>query len=108
MSAIENLISDFKSFQADKDKLKNHMKLLNLCDVLLNNHPDELREEPFYSFSLDVINELLNLKIGISSIKIYDNMDLDSEIIIREMALLKRVVPSDEKMQKVITRIFIG
>jgi hypothetical protein len=105
---IEDLKKDFKSFQESDNTLKNHMELLNICDVLLNNFPDELRKEPFYNLSLDVINELMSLRVGIGSTRMYEDTDLDTEIIIREMNLLKKVAPADEKMQKVITRLFIG
>lgn len=104
---IENLIKEFKSFQKN-DKAKNHMKLLNICDILLNDYTNELRQEPFYNFSLDVINELIELRNEIGSRKMYDGSDLDLEIIIREMNLLKNVVSSDEKMQKIINRLFRG
>ncbi|MFC3158685.1 hypothetical protein SAMN05443633_12052 [Chryseobacterium arachidis] len=103
----ENLVKKFQSFQ-ENDPFKNYMQLLNICDVLLNDFPNELRQEPFYSFTLDVINQLMELRIDIGLKKMYDGTDLDLEIIIREMNLLKKVVPSDEKMQKVINRLFRG
>lgn len=106
-NTIDNLLQDFKSFQ-ESDTVKNHMQLVNLSDVLLNDFSNDLREEPFYSFSLDVINELMSLRLDLGTNKIYDNSDLDLEITIRIMKLLKCVVPSDEKMQKVINRIFKG
>lgn len=104
---FENLVKKFQSFQ-ENDPVKNYTQLLNICDVLLNDFPNELRQEPFYSFTLDVINQLIELRIEIGSRKMYDGTDLDLEIIIREMNLLKKVVPSDEKMQKVINRLFRG
>lgn len=104
---IENLINELKSFQ-ENGTIKDYKKLLDICDVLLDKFPNELRKEPFYSFSLDIINELMSLRIGIGSNKMYDGTDLDLEIIIKQMKLLKSVVPSDEKMQKVINRLFRG
>ena len=104
---VENQTKEFKSFQ-ESDTIKNHMKLLNICDTLLNDFPNELRKEPFYSLSLDVINELMSLRIGIGATRMYEGQDLDLEIIVRQMNLLKSVVPSDEKMQKIINRLFRG
>lgn len=107
MNNIENLTKQFKSFQ-ESDPIKNYMQLLNICDALLNDFPNALRKEPFYSFTLDVINQLIELRIEIGSRKMYEGSDLDVEIVIREMNLLKSVVPEDEKMQKIINRIFRG
>jgi hypothetical protein len=104
---IENLTKQFKSFQ-ESDPIKNYIQLLNICDALLNDFPNALRQEPFYSFTLDVINQLIELRIEIGSRKMYEGSDLDAEIVIREMNLLKSVVPEDEKMQKIINRIFRG
>ena len=101
MNNIENLTKQFKSFQ-ESDPIKNYMQLLNICDALLNDFPNALRQEPFYSFTLDVINQLIELRIEIGSRKMYEGSDLDAEIVIREMNLLKSVVPEDEKMQKII------
>jgi hypothetical protein len=106
-SNIEDLIKDLKSFQ-ESDTVANHKQLLKLCDILLNDFPDQLRKEPFYSFSLDVINELMELRLDLGSKKQYDGSDLYSETIIREMNLLKKVVRGDEKMQKIINRLFRG
>lgn len=107
MNNIENLTKEFKSFQ-ENDPIKNYMLLLNICDVLLHDFPNALRQEPFYSFSLDVINELIELRIEIGSRKMYDGSDLDLEIVNREINLLKSVVPEDEKMQNIINRLFRG
>ncbi|MEC5174025.1 MULTISPECIES: hypothetical protein [Chryseobacterium] len=107
MNNIESLTKEFKSFQ-ESDPIKNYMQLLNICDVLLHDFPNVLRKEPFYSFTLDIINELIELRIEIGSRKMYDGSDLDLEIVIREMNLLKSVVPNDEKMQKIINRLFRG
>jgi len=104
---IENLTKEFKSFQ-ENDPIKNYMLLLNICDVLLHDFPNALRQEPFYSFTLDVINELIELRIEIGSRKMYDGSDLDLEIVNREINLLKSVVPEDEKMQNIINRLFRG
>lgn len=107
MNNIENLTKEFKSFQ-ESDPIKNYMLLLNICDVLLHDFPNALRQEPFYSFTLDVINELIELRIEIGSRKMYDGSDLDLEIVNREINLLKSVVPEDEKMQNIINRLFRG
>lgn len=107
MNNIENLTKQFKSYQ-ESDPIKNYMQLLNICDALLNDFPNALRKEPFYSFTLDVINQLIELRIEIGSRKMYEGSDLDVEIVIRKMNLLKSVVPEDEKMQKIINRIFRG
>lgn len=107
MNNIENLTKEFKSFQ-ENDPIKNYMLLLNICDVLLHDFPNALRQEPFYSFTLDVINELIELRIEIGSRKMYDGSDLDLEIVNREINLLKSVVPEDEKMQNIINRLFRG
>ncbi|WP_066439430.1 hypothetical protein [Chryseobacterium sp. CCH4-E10] len=107
MNNIENLTKQFKSYQ-ESDPIKNYIQLLNICDALLNDFPNALRKEPFYSFTLDVINQLIELRIEIGSRKMYEGSDLDVEIVIREMNLLKSVVPEDEKMQKIINRIFTG
>lgn len=107
MNNIENLTKQFKSFQ-ESDPIKNYMLLLNICDVLLHDFPNALRQEPFYSLTLDVINELIELRIEIGSRKMFDGSDLDLEILIREMNLLKSVVPEDEKMQNIINRLFRG
>ncbi|NML57718.1 hypothetical protein [Chryseobacterium cheonjiense] len=107
MNNIENLIKEFKSFQ-ESDPIKNYMQLLNISDTLLHDFPNSLRQEPFYSFTLDVINQLIELRIEIGSRKIYDGSDIDLEIVIREMNLLKSVVPEDKKMQKIINRLFRG
>jgi len=107
MNNIEKLIKQFKSFQ-ESDPIKNYMQLLNISDTLLHDFPNTLRQEPFYSFTLDVINQLIELRIEIGSRKMYDGSDLDLEIAIREMNLLKSVVPEDKKMQKIINRLFRG
>jgi len=107
MNDIESLIKEFKSFQ-ESDPIKNYMQLLHICDVLLHDFQNVLRQEPFYSFTLDVINQLIELRIEMGSRKMYDGSDLDLEIVIREMNLLKSVVPNDEKMQNIINRVFRG
>jgi hypothetical protein len=107
MNNIENLTKEFKSFQ-ESDPIKNYKQIFNICDVLLHDFPNTLRQEPFYSLTLDVINELIELRIEIGSRKMFDGSDLDLEILIREMNLLKSVVPEDEKMQNIINRLFRG
>lgn len=88
--------------------IENHQKLIKLSDYLLKEVKEDLRQGKWYDLALSVILELMSLRIGIASFKKYDDQDLDLEIIIRQMKLLKRVVPDDEKMQKIITRIFRG
>lgn len=107
MNNIEKLIKELKLFQ-ESDPIKNYMQLLNICDLLLHDFPNILRQEPFYSFTLDLINQLIELRIEIGSRKMYDESDLDLEIVVREMNLLKSVVPGDDKMQKIINRLFRG
>ncbi|RZJ70300.1 hypothetical protein [Flavobacterium sp.] len=105
--SIANLIADFEQLKQD-DTYQKHVQIVSLCDVLSDASEDALRSEPLYSFTLDVIDELMSLRVEMGSNKLFDNWELDNALLIRQINLIKKVVPSDAKMQNVVNRIFKG
>lgn len=96
------------STHTENPKIDEFQKLFDLSDYLLENEDLDLRQGELYDLSQNVILELMSLRIGIAGFKKYDDQDIDLEIIVRQMNLLKRVVPDDKKMQKIVERIFRG
>jgi hypothetical protein len=104
---ITDLITEFKSLNG-LELLAENAQLIKLCDTLLADFPDQLRTEPYYGLTLDAIDRAFSLQVGFGSNKLYDNSDFYRELLLRQIALLKLVVPADEKMQNVIDRVFRG
>jgi hypothetical protein len=104
---ITDLVAQFKSLEG-QELLAEYSQLIKLCDTLLTDFPDQLRTEPYYSLTLDVIDRAISLRLGFGSNKFYDGSDFDYELRIRSWHLLLKVVPTDEKMQNVVTRFFKG
>lgn len=107
MKNSTDLITQFKSLEG-LSLLHEYDQLIKLCDTLLADFPEQLRTEPFYGLTLDVIDRAFSLQIGFGSNKLYDNSDFYHQLLIRQWKLFKLVVPANEKMQKVVDRFYKG